>query len=82
MSSGLMANDKIREIDEYLQTDKSANLNRVISITLKGKTHELPVYRFPTSMLTFNLENTRFEVQKMREERENGEIDQNTDEGK
>lgn len=75
-------NKKAELIEDYLKRDKLAYLNKTLSVNLNGRIEELPVYRFSTDLLTFNLENTRFEIQKMKDERENGAIDQNTEKGR
>ena len=73
----------VQRIDDYLkeQADK-ADTGLTRNIKLKVGYKRLEVYRFPTNLLRYRLENTRFEVEKYAYEKKHKEIDQDTDEGK
>ena len=71
-----------KKIDDYLDGNVAAKKNNKKKVWIKGEYKELDVYRFPIHLLTFNLDNTRFEVQKLKDEKENGPIDATTPEGK
>lgn len=70
-----------QEIDDYIGNDSSADTGKTIKIPYKGSHTEFTVYRLPTKLLRFRLENTRFEVQKMQDEATNGPIDPDEEAG-
>ncbi len=71
-----------QKLSDYLKQNKAAETGEKISVFLKGKYQDLEVYRFPIDMMIFNLENTRFNVQKINDEKINGPIDPSTDNGR
>ena len=74
---------KSQAIDDYINSAKTtAEVGRKMKVLLKGTYTEFEVYRFPITLLRFNLDNTRFEVQKLAYEKQYGQIDQDKKSGK
>ena len=71
-----------RSLDDYINSSgNTALIGRRINVLLKGKYVELDVYRIPIKYLKFNLDNTRFEAQKLVYEKHNGPINISTKRG-
>lgn len=69
------------QINDYISHNPDALTKKTLKIQYKGEYVDFPIYRLPINLLRFRLENTRFEFQKLQDEKDNGPIDQDTPEG-
>ena len=55
-----LTTDLAKQIDAYIKTHPDCETRFTQRLELKGKLHEMPVYRLPTTLLRFNIRNGRF----------------------
>lgn len=49
-----------QRIKAYIDSNPDSKMDRVQRIEIEGRVHDLPVYRLPVKLLSFNIENGRF----------------------
>lgn len=75
--------NKKENIEDYLKSqDSAAKTGSKKKIKYRGRAQEFDIFSIPIELLTFNLDNTRFEIEKRKEEKENGPIDPESKTGK
>jgi len=64
--------DKEAKIRKYIKENGECKTKRVLQIEYRGQLLDLPIFKIPIELLTYNLENGRFAADKLNEESQLG----------